>query len=100
MSPEALTSTFWDLVTADMYIIIAAVYGVCYALKKARFFDDRFIPLAALVLGVIFQLLSLFTTKTDFLSAFLKGIICGMAAVFTANVVKQIRSGNSENNNV
>lgn len=100
MTGEALASSFWDLISADMYIIIAAVYGVCFALKKAKFFNDRFIPLAALVLGIIFQVLSSFTTETDIFSAVLKGIICGMAAVFAANVIKQMGSGSRENSSV
>ena len=51
MNTEVFASTFWELISADMYIVVAAVYGVCFALKKAKFFDDRFIPLAAIFLG-------------------------------------------------
>lgn len=100
MNTEVFASTFWDLISADMYIVVAAVYGVCYALKKARFFDDRFIPLAALFLGVAFQVMSSYALGVDIPSAVLKGIVCGMAAVFAANVVKQIGGGNGDSNEV
>ena len=82
--------TFLSLITADLYIVIAAVYGVCFALKRARFFDDRFIPLAAIVLGVGVELLSFAYTGGAATQFILRGIICGMAAVYVANIVKQI----------
>ncbi len=90
MTGEFFESTFMSLITADMYIVIAAVYGICFALKRARFFDDRFIPLAAVVLGIGLMIISNVTSGAGSLSdSALKGIICGMSAVFVANVIKQ-----------
>ncbi len=94
MKNEFITEAFSGLITADLYIVIAAVYGLCFALKKARFFDDRFIPLAALVLGVCFELLYFVGTGGAVVEFILKGIVAGMAAVYVANIIKQIGSGN------
>ncbi len=96
MTSEFFTATFETLISADMYIVIAAVYGICAALKCARFFDDRFIPLAALVLGVMLELLANLSGKMSIVDSVIRGIICGMSAVFTENVRKQIKSGKSE----
>lgn len=90
MTGSMIGETFLSLITADLYIIIAAVYGVCFALKRARFFDDRFIPLAAIVLGIGFELLTFAYTGGVVTEFVLRGIICGMAAVYVANIVKQI----------
>ena len=100
MNGETFTSTFWELISADMYIVVAAVYGVCFALKKAKFFDDRFIPLAALALGILFQTMTSVAVGLDIPSAVLKGIVCGMAAVFAANVVKQVGGGSGDSDEV
>ncbi|MBQ8004450.1 MAG: hypothetical protein IJ299_05090 [Oscillospiraceae bacterium] len=90
MTGEMISETFMSLITADLYIVIAAVYGVCFALKRARFFDDRFIPLAAIVLGVCFELLTFAYAGGAAFEFVLRGIISGMAAVYSANIVKQI----------
>lgn len=90
MTESMISETFLSLVTADLYIVIAAVYGVCFALKRAKFFDDRFIPLAAIILGVGFELLNFAYTGGVVTEFMLRGIICGMAAVYVANIVKQI----------
>ena len=90
MTDSIISESFLSLITADLYIVIAAVYGVCFALKRAKFFDDRFIPLAAIILGVGFQLLN-FAYAGGVAGEFvLRGIICGMASVYVANIVKQI----------
>lgn len=98
MTQEFITEGFMTLITADLYIVIAAVYGLCFALKKAKFFDDRFIPLAALVLGVCFELLYFASTGGAVVEFVLKGIVAGMAAVYCANIIKQIGAGNDESN--
>ncbi len=90
MTGNMIGETFLSLITADLYIVIAAVYGVCFALKRARFFDDRFIPLAAIALGVGFELLTFAYTGGVLTEFVLRGIICGMAAVYVANIVKQM----------
>lgn len=90
MTESMISETFLSLVTADLYIVIAAVYGVCFALKRAKFFDDRFIPLAAIILGVGFELLNFAYIGGVAVEFVLRGIICGMAAVYVANIVKQI----------
>ncbi len=90
MTGSMISETFLSLITADLYIVIAAVYGVCFALKRARFFDDRFIPLAAIILGVGFELLTFAYTGGVLTEFVLRGIICGMAAVYVANIVKQM----------
>lgn len=98
MNTQFITEAFSGLITADLYIVIAAVYGLCFALKKARFFDDRFIPLAALVLGVAFELLYYVSTGGAVVEFVLKGIVAGMAAVYVANIIKQIGEGRDESN--
>ena len=90
MTGSVISETFLSLVTADLYIIIAAVYGVCFALKRAKFFDDRFIPLAAIVLGIGFELLTFAYTGGAIGEFILRGIICGMSAVYVANIIKQM----------
>ena len=90
MTGSIISETFLSLITADLYIVIAAVYGMCFALKRARFFDDRFIPLAAIALGTGFELLTFAYTGGAVTEFILRGIICGMAAVYAANIVKQI----------
>ncbi len=97
MTGDFFESTFMSLITPDMYIVIAAVYGICFALRRARFFDDRFIPLAAVVLGTALMLISGVTGSGESLSdSALKGIICGMSAVFAANVIKQFKDTGKE----
>lgn len=91
MTAEFITETFAALITADLYIVIFAVYGLCFALKKASFFDDRFIPLVAIFLGVAFEVLCAIVAGGAIADYILKGIICGMAAVYVANIVKQIK---------
>lgn len=90
MTKEIITETFAALITADLYIVIFAVYGLCFALKKAKFFDDRFIPLVAIALGVLFEVLYAVLTGGIIVDFILKGVICGMAAVYVANLVKQM----------
>ena len=90
MTKEIITETFAALITADLYIVIFAVYGLCFALKKAKFFDDRFIPLVAIALGVLFEVLYAVLTGGIIVDFILKGFICGMAAVYVANLVKQM----------
>ena len=92
MTKEIITETFAALITADLYIVIFAVYGLCFALKKASFFDDRFIPLVAIALGVLFEVLYAVFTGGVIVDFILKGVICGMAAVYAANILKQIGS--------
>lgn len=100
MDASTIANTFWGLITPEMALVAAAVYGVCFALKRARFFDDRFIPLAALVLGVAFSLLSAAVlSRAAAVDAVIRGIVCGMAAVFAANVIKQAKGGQSHDGN-
>lgn len=90
MTNGFISETFMSLVSADLYIVVAAVYGVCFALKKAKFFDDRFIPLTALVLGVCFELLYFASVGGAVVEFILRGIVAGMAAVYVANIIKQM----------
>ena len=90
MTKEILGEKFLSLITPEMYIVIFAVFGVCTALKKAKFFDDRFIPLAAIALGICFELLVFAGVGGAFSEFILRGIISGMAAVYAANLIKQI----------
>lgn len=92
-----IKSEFTGLITAEMVPIVAAVYGICYALKHAKFFDDRFIPIAALLLGIILEfIVSLAFAPIFLINSFIRGCICGMAAVYVANIVKQAKC-NREN---
>ena len=93
MTGEFINETFLSLVSADLYIVIAAVYGVCFALKKAEFFNDRFIPLAAIVLGVCFEMLYFASAGGVAVEFILRGIVAGMAAVYVANIIKQMGDG-------
>ncbi len=96
MTTDFVSEKFMSLVTPDLYLIIAAVYGICYALKQARFFNDRFIPLAAIALGICFELLYFAVRGGNAIEAVLRGVISGMAAVYTANIIKQM-GGKGEN---
>ena len=96
MNESIINETFISLITPDLYIVIAAVYGVCFALKSAKFFADRFIPLAALVVGVAFELVIFAISGGNVAEFILKGIIAGMAAVYIANIRKQM-GGNGDN---
>ena len=89
MTGEIINETFLGLIGADLYIVIAAVYGICFALKKASFFDDRFIPLAAIVIGICFELIAFAGIGGNLLEYILRGVIAGMAAVYCANIIKQ-----------
>lgn len=94
MDATSVTQTFWAMVSPDMALVAAAVYGVCFALKRAKFFPDRFIPLSALALGIVFEILSAFTFSPAALAdCTLRGIICGMAAVYARNLIKQAKTG-------
>ncbi len=96
MSENILNENFLALITPDLYMVIAAVFGVCFALKSAKFFDDRFIPLAALVVGVAFELVIFAISGRNVAEFILKGIIAGMASVYIANIRKQM-GGNGDN---
>ena len=94
MDATGVTQTFWSMISPDMALVVAAVYGVCFALKRAEFFPDRMIPLCALVLGIVFEALAAFTLSPSALAdCVLRGIVCGMAAVFARNIVKQAKDG-------
>lgn len=95
MTGEFIINTFTELITPDLYIIIAAVYSVCYALKKAKFFEDNFIPLMAVTLGMLFELVYALSSGANWVECLLKGVVCGMAAVYCANIVKQLGGGNN-----
>ena len=90
MTAEFIGEGFMSLITADLYLVIAAVYGICFALKKAKFFPDRFIPLAVIILGVLFELPYILASGGNVSEGIAKGVITGMAAVYVANVIKQM----------
>ncbi|MEG2377171.1 MAG: phage holin family protein [Clostridia bacterium] len=93
MDAGTVMQQFSALISPEMIPVIAAVFGVCFALKRASFFDDRFIPLAALLLGVLFEVaLAATITRVEIVGAATRGIVCGLAAVYVANIVKQARS--------
>ncbi len=94
MDATSIGNTFWAMISPDMAFVSAAVYGVCFALKRAKFFPDRMIPLCALGLGIVFEILAAFTfTPSALADCVLRGILCGMAAVFARNIVKQAKEG-------
>lgn len=94
MDATAIINSFLDQITPEMWVVAAAVYSVCYALKRAQFFDDRFIPLAAVVLGVVFEVAAAAMFSREIIvEAIIRGVSCGMAAVFAANVIKQVKEG-------
>ena len=100
MDSTTITNTFWSLITPEMAPVIACVYGVCFALKRADFFSDRLIPLAALALGIVFEIMMAAAfTRTALLDGVIRGIMCGMAAVYAANIVKQFKGGCGEDDN-
>ena len=94
MDAQTIAGTFWGMITPEMAAVAAAVYGVCFALKRARFFPDRLIPLTALALGIIFEVpAAAVLSRTALADCVLRGILCGMAAVFAANIIKQAKGG-------
>ncbi len=94
MTAEYIGEGFMSLITADLYLVIAAVYGICFALKKAEFFPDRFIPLAAIFLGMLFELPYILKIGGNISEGLARGIVTGMAAVYVANVIKQMGEKN------
>lgn len=93
MTAEFIGEGFMSLITPDLYIVIAAVYGICFALKKANFFPDRFIPLSAIALGVLFELPYILANGGNVSEGVARGVVTGMAAVYVANVIKQMGDG-------
>jgi len=99
MDSTTIAKTFWGMITPEMAIVSAAVYGVCFALKRASFFNDRLIPLSALVLGILFEIgTAAAFNRAALADCALRGILCGMAAVFAANIVKQAKGGCTDDN--
>lgn len=97
MDASTIINNFFNQITPGMWIVAAAVYGICYALKRAKFFDDRFIPLAAVVLGVVLEVAAAAMFSREIIvEAIIRGVSCGMAAVFAANVIKQAREGKND----
>ena len=97
MDATAIINSFLDQITPGMWVVAAAVYGICYALKRAKFFDDRFIPLAAVVLGVVLEVAAAAMFSREIVvEAIIRGVSCGMAAVFAANVIKQAKEGKND----
>ena len=90
MTQSFLSEAFLELVTPDLYLVIAGVYGVCFALKKAKFFDDRFIPLASIVLGIGFEIGAFLSLGGEISNFVLRGIVAGLSAVYAANIIKQM----------
>lgn len=90
MTNEMINEGIMSLITADLYLFIAAVYGICFALKKAEFFPDRFIPLASVMLGVLFELPYILVNGGNVSEGIAKGVIVGIAAVYVANIIKQM----------
>ena len=92
MDINTLTTEFLKMIPPDVWIIVAAIFGICFALKKSSLFPDRFIPLAALLFGVLFNVAAVAVFNRGFVvEAIVKGIVCGMAAVYVANVIKQAK---------
>ena len=59
-------------------------------LKRQSFFPDRFIPLAAIILGTLFELPYILSSGGNVSEGIARGIVTGMAAVYAANVIKQM----------
>ncbi len=90
MDINTITTEFLSMITPDVWIIVAAVFGLCFALKKSSLFPDRLIPLAALFFGVLLNVAAVAVfSRGTVVEAIIRGIVCGMAAVYVANVIKQ-----------
>ncbi len=100
MDSSTIANTFWGMITPEMAVVSAAVYGVCRALKSANFFNDRLIPLTALALGILFEFLAAAAiSRAALADCTLRGILCGMAAVYAANIIKQVKGGKCDDSN-
>ncbi len=91
-------SAFKDYITPELLILIPVLYLIGMALKKASWLDDKHIPVALGVFGIVLSALyvvatSTFTdTKTILLAVFtaiVQGILVAGAAVYANNIVKQ-----------
>ena len=92
MDINTILTSFLEMVTPEMWVVTCAVYGICAALKHASFFPDRFIPLAAVCIGVILNVAAAAVFSREIIvSAIVNGVICGMAAVYVANIIKQAK---------
>lgn len=94
---DNILTRLFEIVTPEMWVVAAAVYGICFALKKAAFFPDRFIPLSAVALGVLLNVAAAaMFSREIIISAVTNGVICGMAAVYLANIIKQAKGGGTD----
>ena len=92
MDITTIMTSFSEMVTPEMWVVACAVYGICAALKHASFFPDKFIPLAAVCIGVILNVAAAAAfSRETIVSAIVNGVVCGMAAVYAANVIKQAK---------
>ena len=97
MDINTVIQMVFDKLPAELWVIAFAVWAICFALKKASFFPDRYIPLAAVVLGVILNVAAAtMFTRPIIIDAIVNGVICGIAAVYIANIIKQIKTGREE----
>ena len=92
MDFATIIQSFFEMVTPEMWVVTFAVFGICASLKHANFFPDRFIPLAAVVIGVILKVAAAAAFSREIVVAeVVNGVLCGMAAVYIANIVKQAK---------
>ena len=92
MDLNTILTSFLEQITPEMWVVACAVYGICAALKHASFFPDRFIPLAAVIIGVVLNVCAAAVFSREIIvSAIVNGALCGMAAVYVANVIKQAK---------
>ncbi len=79
-----------DITEFTIIGIVVAVYIICAVVKKAELIRDKWIPLLAGVLGVLF---AFWMFKNFTFNVFLQGLASGFAATGVNQIYKQLTKG-------
>ena len=97
-----MSDTWKDYIKPGLLVLVPVLFFIGTWLKKAAWFEDKFIPLVLGVLGVLLALLYTFGTSdirtreaafSAVFTAVTQGIACAGASVYTHQLIKQSRSG-------
>lgn len=72
------------------YLVVVALYGLGFTIKRYTKIPNSFIPILLAVLGAaICSFMCYSETKTVLPDAIIQGILCGLTAVGTNQIIKQ-----------
>ena len=89
-----------ELIKPELLVLIPVLYVIGAGLKRAEFFEDKYIPLGLGIMGII--LVSIYIASTSeftnvqsvFAAVFAsitQGILCAGCAVYANQIAKQIK---------